>query len=169
MRHIQTLLLFVFIINTSLTAAYGQSEPRSIGPSGYPLPRFMSLDDEINNMRTGPSTDYPIDWIYQKAGYPLKVIAEYDNWFKIIDVDGTTGWIARVLLGFNRRGIIINDAQKLIKSPDEPGRVTVIAEQDVVGTILRCENNWCEMEVGGFTGWIESKNIWGVLDQENFD
>jgi len=165
----QKLLLLVVFINTCSAVAHAQNQPRTTGASGYPLPRFMSLDDEINNMRTGPSVDYPIDWIYQKAGYPLKVIAEYDNWFKVIDVDGTTGWISRVLLGFKRRGLIINGTQNLVKSPDDPDRVTVIAEQDVLGNLLQCENNWCEMEIGGFTGWIESKNIWGVLDQETFD
>ncbi len=140
-----------------------------MGASGYPLPRFMSLDDDVTNMRTGPGLEYPIDWIYMKEDYPLKVIAEYGNWFKVIDIDGSTGWILRHLLSLKRTAIITNGPQRLVKSPEEPNAVTVIAEQDVLGTVLSCANDWCEMEVGGLNGWIESKNLWGALDQEAFD
>ena len=166
---ISRFILSILIISSIASSAYSQTaEQRTTGASGYPLPRFMSLDDDITNMRTGPGLEYPIDWIYQKEDYPLKVIAEFDNWFKVIDQDGTTGWILRHLLSLNRRGIIINGPQKLIKSPEE-NIVTVIAEQDVLGAIIQCKNNWCEMEVGGFTGWIKSENVWGTLELEEFD
>lgn len=167
MKILQKSLLLIIMINAFVLCAYSQTQ--TMGASGYPLPRFMSLDDNITNMRTGPGLEYPIDWIYQKQDYPLKVIAEYGNWFKIIDIDGSTGWILRALLSLNRRAIIINGTQNLIKSPDEATKVTLTAEQDVLGTIMQCRNNWCEMEIGGFKGWINSENIWGALDQEIFD
>ena len=129
----------------------------------------MSLVDDKTNMRTGPGLEYPIDWIYLKEDYPLKVIAEYGSWRKIVDVDGSTGWIARHLLSLNRTGLIINGSQNLVKSPEERNIIMVTAEQDVLGSIKKCQNNWCEMEVGGFNGWIRNENIWGALDLEAFD
>ncbi len=163
-------LFFISFFITSFSPTFSQTaEQRTTGASGYPLPRFMSLDDDITNMRTGPGLEYPIDWIYQREDYPLKVIAEYGNWFKVIDMDGTTGWILRHLLSLNRSGIIINGTQSLVKSPEDENIMMVIAEQDVVGSILQCQSNWCEMEVGGFTGWIRSENIWGTFDNEVFD
>jgi len=129
----------------------------------------MSLVDDKTNMRTGPGLEYPIDWIYLKEDYPLKVIAEYGNWRKIVDVDDSTGWIARHLLSLNRIGLIINGSQNLVKSPEERNIITVTAEQDVLGSIKQCQNNWCEMDVGGFNGWIRNENIWGALDRETFD
>ena len=166
MKILQKSLLFIILLNACVLSTYSQT---TMGASGYPLPRFMTLDDDITNMRTGPGLEYPIDWIYQKQAYPLKVIAEYGNWFKIIDVDGSTGWISRALLSLNRRAIIINGSQNLVKSPDETTKVTLTAEQDVLGRVLQCRNNWCEMEIGGFIGWIKSENIWGALDEEIFD
>ncbi len=160
-------ILFATLLLTSASFAQ-MAEQTTVGKSGYPLPRFMSLDDEITNMRTGPGTGYPIDWIYQKQDYPLKVIAEYDNWFKVTDMDGTTGWIFRHLLSLKRYGIIVNGEQQLIKSPEDR-KVMAIAEENVLGTILQCSNNWCEMEVGGFTGWLRAENIWGALENESFD
>ncbi len=165
---VRIFLVALCLIGT-INSAFSQSaDQQTLGASGYPLPRFMSLDDDITNMRTGPGLEYPIDWIYQKEDYPLKVIAEYGNWFKVMDMDGSTGWILRHLLSLSRRGIIINGPQKLIKSPSDE-IVTVIAEQNVLGSILQCQNDWCEMDVGGFTGWIRSENVWGTLDQEIFD
>lgn len=159
-----------FIINILLPNAYAETtEKTTMGASGYPLPRFMTLANDTTYMRTGPGREYPIDWIYLKENYPLKVIAEYGYWRKVVDVDQTTGWILRSLLSLSRKALIINGSQKLVKSPNEPNKVTVIAEENVIGNILQCENTWCEMEVGGITGWIKQENIWGTLEQETFD
>lgn len=157
-------LLHLSVAQTQMTAP-----EQVMGASGYPLPRFMSLDDEITNMRTGPGLEYPIDWIYQREDYPLKVIAEYGNWFKVIDIDGSTGWILRHLLSLKRTALVVNGSQELLRSPNERTAIAVIAEQGVQGTLIQCENNWCEMEVGGLKGWIESRNLWGALEQEAFD
>lgn len=165
-KSVLTLCLICLFSNTALAQA---PDKPTVGASGYPLPRFMSLDDDITNMRTGPGLEYPIDWIYQKEDYPLKVIAEYENWFKVIDIDGSSGWILRALLSLNRYGIIINGNQNLVKSPEERNIITVVGEQGVLGSLLRCQDSWCEMEIGGFTGWIRSENIWGTLNKETFD
>ena len=162
------LLCCLILLLSNISWAQAPNKP-TIGASGYPIPRFMSLDDAVTNMRTGPGLEYPIDWIYQKEDYPLLVIAEYANWFKVTDIDGSSGWILRALLSLKRYGIILNNSQKLVKSPKERNIVTVIAEQGVLGSILKCENGWCEMEIGGFNGWIRAENIWGTLDQERPD
>lgn len=161
--------LFIALLFLSAPAFSQTTEKTTLGASGYPLPRFMSLVDDKTNMRTGPGLEYPIDWIYLKEDYPLKVTAEYGSWRKIIDVDGSTGWIARHLLSLNRTGLIINGSQNLVKSPEERNIITVTAEQNVLGGIIQCQNNWCEMEVGGFNGWVRNENIWGALEREAFD
>ncbi len=171
MNNIIRTIIFTLLAQLQISAAPAQmTAPEQVmGASGYPLPRFMTLDDDVTNMRTGPGLEYPIDWIYMKEDYPLKVIAEYGNWFKVMDIDGSTGWILRHLLSLSRSAIIVNGSQELYKSPSDKTGVSVIAEQDVLGSLLQCENNWCEMEVGGLTGWIESRNLWGALEQETFD
>ena len=81
------LITFFGLFSISTASAQMTAPEQVMGASGYPLPRFMSLDDDVTNMRTGPGLEYPIDWIYMKEDYPLKVIAEYGNWFKVIDTD----------------------------------------------------------------------------------
>ncbi|MEH6546060.1 MAG: SH3 domain-containing protein, partial [Sneathiella sp.] len=71
-----------------------------------PLPRFVSLSSNKVNVRTGPGTRYPITWVFVRRGWPVEVIAEYELWRRIRDVDGSTGWVHKGLLS-SRRTLII--------------------------------------------------------------
>src|SRR5690606_27195122 len=75
------------------------------GPSGLPLPRFVSLKSSRVNMRVGPGVNYAVDWMYLKSGLPMEIIQEYDNWRKVRDADGAEGWINQALLSGRRTGI----------------------------------------------------------------
>src|ERR1700751_5997914 len=75
------------------------------GPSGLPLPRFVTLKSKRVNLRVGPSNDYAVAWLYLKAGLPVEIIQEYDNWRQIRDSDGTEGWVSQALLSGNRAAI----------------------------------------------------------------
>jgi len=35
------------------------------GPSGLPLPRFVTLKSKRVNLRIGPGTDYAVSWMYE--------------------------------------------------------------------------------------------------------
>ena len=63
------------------------------GPSGLPLPRFVTLKSKRVNLRIGPSADYAVSWLYLKQGLPVEIIQEYDNWRRVRDADGTEGWV----------------------------------------------------------------------------
>ena len=28
--------------------------------------------------------------------------------------------------------------------------------------LKKCEPNWCRIETGNYSGWIETKNVWGI-------
>ncbi|WDR01998.1 SH3 domain-containing protein [Devosia algicola] len=75
-------------------------------PSGLPLPRFASTRSDPINVRVGPGTKYDVAWIYLKAGIPIEIIAEFDTWRKVRDVDGQTGWIHQNLLSGNRAAYV---------------------------------------------------------------
>ncbi len=75
------------------------------GPSGLPLPRFVTLKSKRVNLRIGPGTDYAASWMYLKAGLPVEIIQEYDNWRQIRDADGTEGWVNQSLLSGSRAAI----------------------------------------------------------------
>ncbi|MFN7051486.1 MAG: SH3 domain-containing protein, partial [Gemmobacter sp.] len=45
-----------------------------------PLPRFVTLKTDEGNARRGPGLSHRIDWVFKRAGMPLRVTAEYENW-----------------------------------------------------------------------------------------
>jgi len=153
-----------------LTGFPGTAKERTVpGKSGYPVPRYVSLAKDTVNVRTGPDGKYPIVWVFKRAGLPVKVIAEYEDWRKIVDSEGASGWIWGPLLSSRRTGLIITEQQTLLTRPNNGGTVAVIAEAGVVGKIRRCEEGWCELNVNGFKGWLKQGGFWGTLEGEILD
>ena len=93
---------FSLAVPNSVTTAEAETK----GPSGLPLPRFVSLKAQRVNMRVGPGRDYKVEWMYTKAGLPLEILQEYDNWRKVRDPEGNEGWILHSLLSGERTAIV---------------------------------------------------------------
>lgn len=143
-----------------------------VGPSGLPLPRFVSLKSGRVNSRIGPGVNYSVDWLYLKSGLPMEIIQEYDNWRRVRDADGSEGWINQSLLS-GRRTAIVAPWQKgkeakvdLLSRPEETGRVVAVVEPGAIGTIRSCDGNWCEVAFGGRAGWISQSQVWGAYPGE---
>lgn len=148
----------------------------NLGPSGLPIPRFVSLKPARVNIRVGPGRDYAVSWLYTRSGLPVEIIQEYDNWRRIRDVDGTEGWVYQSLLAGKRTGIIApwerGKSENLIdlhSSGSDTSRVVARAEAGVIGTIRECTGQWCEVETQGTRGWIKQALIWGAYPDEVFD
>lgn len=131
-----------------------------------PLPRFVSLKSNEINQRVGPGPNYPVEWMYVKAGLPVEVTAEFDNWRKIRDKDGTEGWVHLGMLSSKRHGII-QDAEALIYAAEDiKSRPLVRLEPGVLVEILKCREDWCQIRVLGFKGWIQRSFLWGIYPRE---
>ncbi len=53
------------------------------GPSGLPLPRFVSILGDKVNLRSGPGVRYPVAWVFVRANLPVLVTLEFENWRKV--------------------------------------------------------------------------------------
>ena len=78
--------------------------------SGLPFPRFASLRSDEVNVRTGPGTRYPVDWVFKRKSMPVEIVAEYENWRKIRDWQGASGWVHQSLLTGKRSFLISTKA-----------------------------------------------------------
>ncbi|MEI5680054.1 MULTISPECIES: SH3 domain-containing protein [unclassified Mesorhizobium] len=158
------------LITAGRAAAPGQEITR--GPSGLPLPRFVSLKSGKVNSRIGPGLNYGVDWLYMKPGLPMEIIQEYDTWRRVRDAEGSEGWINQSLLSGRRTAIAApwqrgKDAKiSLMAKPDNEARAVAIIEPGVVGTIKSCNGDWCEMTFDGHTGWINQTQVWGAYPGE---
>ncbi|MBE7183142.1 MAG: hypothetical protein INR68_01895 [Methylobacterium mesophilicum] len=145
------------------------------GPSGLPLPRFVSLRSGKVNSRIGPGVNYPVDWMYLKAGMPMEIIQEYDNWRRIRDADGAEGWVNQGLLSGRRTGITApwqrgKDVQIPVyaSASKDAGKVALV-DPGVVGSIKKCDGTWCEMIFAGREGYVVQSQIWGAYPGESVD
>jgi len=144
--------------------------PAATGPSGLPLPRFVTLKSNHANMRVGPDQGkYPISWTYKQRGLPVEILQEYDNWRRIRDVDGTVGWVNAGLLS-GKRGAIITPKGRglspLYAEPSAQARVVIKAEAGVIARVEECDGVWCELSIDGNHGYIQQTKLWGVYPHE---
>ena len=143
-----------------------------LGPSGLPLPRFVSLKSGRVNSRVGPGLNYSVDWMYMKSGLPMEIVQEYDTWRRVRDADGSEGWINQSLLSGKRTAIVApwqrgeGGRINLLDEPDKDAGVVAIIEPGVIGSIKKCDGQWCEMTFDGHTGWISQSQLWGAYPGE---
>jgi len=53
--------------------------------------------DEVN-LRNGPGLNKLVLFKILKKGYPVKVLEEFESWYKIIDYQKREGWISKTQL-----------------------------------------------------------------------
>jgi SH3-like domain-containing protein len=147
--------------------AQAQEAPqRTLGPSGLPLPRFASVASGEANVRTGPGKEYPIRWVYNRPGLPVRIVQEYDVWRLVEDADGEQGWAHSSLLSTQRTVLVRGGTQALHRKASADARVVLRAEQGVVGELVECGGDWCRVEIADRRGWLPRANLWGVLPGE---
>ncbi|HLQ17820.1 MAG TPA: SH3 domain-containing protein [Tabrizicola sp.] len=134
--------------------------------TNLPLPRFVSLKGSEGNARRGPGLTHRIDWVFTRAGMPLKITAEFENWRRVEDHEGAGGWVHYSLLSGSRSALVTLDMAELHEAPDDGSTVVAQAELGVIGRILECNPAWCRVSLDGTRGWIRKGAIWGVKDDE---
>ena len=135
-----------------------------------PVPRFVTLRANVVNLRTGPGNRYPIEFVYHRKGYPLEVVAEFDQWRKVRDWQGTEGWVhQRMVTG--ARSVVIQGTQRVLRK-DADASAAPVAKLDpgVIAHLLECHDAWCRIEIANgasdVKGWLGRGDIWGVLPGE---
>mgnify|MGYP001111553608 FL=1 len=113
--------------------------------------------------------------MYLKPGLPMEIVQEYDNRRKVRDADGAECWINQSMLSGHRTAIAApwqrgKDAQLILLSePEKNARTVAVIEPGVVGSIKKCNGEWCEMTFAGKSGWLAQSQLWGAYPGEAID
>ncbi len=137
--------------------------------SGLPLPRFASLKSDNVYVRTGPSMDYPIKWIYKKEGLPVEIIQEFDAWRKIKDPNGEVGWAHKILLSGHKTGLVISSDPLMVYDNQDKDRPIVKFEKNIIVKIEECQKLMCRVHFAPYKGWVDKKSLWGVYGSDIFN
>ncbi|MCB1380013.1 MAG: SH3 domain-containing protein [Alphaproteobacteria bacterium] len=155
------------------TTASISAPPRTLGPSGLPVPRFVSLKAEKVNVRRGPSSDHPVAWVFTRKGMPVEIVAEFETWRRIRDSDGEEGWILQNMLSGKRTAVVApwrsGQTVPLHASAQADSGLVAKVGAGVVADVEDCTGDWCEITTNGYDGWIEQAMLWGVYPGERVD
>ncbi|WP_350335805.1 SH3 domain-containing protein [Coralliovum pocilloporae] len=164
--------LGVFVLLAGLFLAdHTYAQQTKVGPSGLPLPRYVSIKSGAANVRIGPSRDHQVSWVFTRPGWPVEVIQEFDNWRRIRDADGAEGWVFHSLLSGARTALVVpwekDTYQEALRS-DAKDDASIVAwmEPKVLVHISECTGKWCYISVQTYDGWIRQDRLWGVYQDE---
>ena len=155
--------------NAEITASIDHA-PIQLGPSGLPVPRFVSLKAEKVNVRTGPSSDHDVAFVYQVKGLPVEIIAEFETWRRIRDSEGTEGWILQNMLAGKRTTLVEpwkkTELTPLYSSADLQSHWLANLAPGAFGEIASCDGQWCDVKINGFRGYVQQEKLWGAYPGE---
>jgi SH3-like domain-containing protein len=141
--------------------------------TGLPLPRFVSLKSDNVNVRRGPGQEYDIAFTFVRAGLPVEITQEFDNWRKIRDSDGAEGWVFHSLLSGNRTALVApwetTGPFPARSEANSSAAVVAYLEPRVIADVEECTGTWCLISVQGYEGWVEQERLWGVYPNEVFE
>lgn len=148
------------------------AEALRTGPSGLPLPRFVSLASSEVNVRVGPSRRHRVKFTFHKRGLPVEIIAEFGNWRRVRDSDGEEGWIHGSLLSGERTALVSPWAEEgtvpLRAEPRATARPVAYLEPLVLASVEGCDGSWCRVSVQRWRGAVPQRLLWGVYPREEF-
>jgi SH3-like domain-containing protein len=156
-------------------SAPGQANELANGSqSGLPLPRFVSLKADRVNVRAGPTKDHEVVWVFTRAGLPVEITAEFENWRRIRDWEGAEGWVYHSLLSGRRSALIAKrkaseELVPLFGSADTDVAIAARLEPGVLGSVKRCNGARCRFVGDKFDGFVAQERLWGVYPGEKID
>lgn len=143
--------------------------------TGLPVPRYVSLKTDRVNLREGPSKEHRTRWVYQRAGLPVEIVAEFETWRRVRDADGSEGWVLHSLLSGRRTALVApwskakGDVFNLRRDADEGSAVVARLEPGVIANVASCAGSWCRISVGDTQGYLRQDRLWGVYPNEKLD
>jgi len=162
------LFLFFYPLSVIATQKDGFKKGTSIQKG-----TFLSIKASEANLRRGPGKMYPIDWVIKRKFYPVQVVQTFQEWYQVIDIDGSKGWISKQMLTKNRHVLFQQPLSTVYKKPlpDAPSVATV--KKGVIAALLNMSEvkgtppqTWCHIKTlsptAAIIGYTNCHNLWGI-------
>ena len=151
-------------------AITGSLAPNALGASGLPVPRFVSLKNDKVNVRKGPSSEHALAFSYQQKGLPVEITAEFENWRRVRDSEGSEGWILQNMLSGKRTALVApgrkGSYMNLMNGPSVESGAEARLASGVVAEIKSCDGSWCRVIASGYDGYVDQNMVWGAYPGE---
>ena len=124
--------------------------------------QFVSLKSSKINMRVGPGDEFPISWVFLRAGLPMMLVAEFQQWRKLRYLDNTEGWIHQNMISGKNNAIVNSDNALLFKRDSESFPIAKVEKGVIVRVLEIRENSWIKVDINKLKGWMKKETLWGV-------
>jgi SH3-like domain-containing protein len=152
-----------------VAVALAAAQP-SVRTIAQPAAEFASLVSDHVELRSTPGADKVITLVFKRAGMPVKVMEERNEWARIQDAEGTGGWVAASLLSRRRTAVVlpaIADATRTLRAAARStSDVLAYLEPGVIVGVVACDGRTCRITTSGVRGFIDQDHLWGVGEGE---
>lgn len=155
-------------VETKAAPAEKLPDPETPEGAAAKLPRFVSLRSDDVNMRVGPGTQYPIEWVYKRRDLPMEIERQFEVWRWVRDADGIQGWVHEATL-MGRRSFIVQKVDATLRADaSDTASAVAILKPGVIGRIRSCKpaSDWCDVQTGSYRGYLRRDQFWGALPGE---
>jgi SH3-like domain-containing protein len=134
-------------------------------PSGYPVPRYVTLKFGKVNARAGPGDDHRLLWVYRTKGLPVQVVAETSEWRRVCDPEGGRAWVHKRVTDGRRAVINLqNRPAALLRKPKSGAEAAAFLNARALASLDRCQKGWCKVKADGASGWVREGTLWGTVE-----
>ena len=158
-----TFMIISFIVSSENALSKTNELKVSINGSGLKIPRMVSLKNSLTYMRSGPGKEFPVKFELKQKGYPLQVVAEFNNWRKVVTFSKISGWVHTQLLSSLRTGLITKTTF-LKRTPSNSSNSLAKLLPNLLINVKKCQKKWCKVEIvkkKKFIGWVQKETVWG--------
>lgn len=156
-------VLILFLAMCGVAQAAAEQKPAPFQP------HYVSQRPDKAYLREGPSYDHKVLWVYQHKGYPLLVTASFDVWRRVMDLDGTVGWMSAQMLTDKRTVLVIGEGRATIRAGGDPAsKVVGLADPGAILSLKACQREACRVSAERVDGWVAKDRVWGVGADEVF-
>jgi SH3-like domain-containing protein len=159
---VRPVALAALVLAISVGVASAAERPT---PSGYPVPRYVTLKFGKVNARAGPGDDHRLLWVYRTKGLPLQVVAETSEWRRVCDPEGGVAWVHKRVTDGRRS--VLNTANRpapLLRRPKAGAEPAAYLNVRAMASLVRCQKGWCKVKADGVAGWSPQGALWGTAD-----
>jgi SH3-like domain-containing protein len=112
--------------------------------------------------------------VVSRAGLPVEIFAESDIWRRVRDSEGAEGWVFHSLLS-GRRTVLVSpwakgqESVRLHDSRSTGSHIVAELQSGVIGDVVECDGEWCELTIDEYSGYVEQGKLWGVYRDEEVE
>ena len=120
---------------------------------------FLSVARDGVNLRSGPATTSEV--LYQlPAGYPLQVLGQEGQWYKVSDYEGDKGYIQTSVVNKTPHVIVKAKECNVRSGPTSKDPVVGKSVRDVIFVKVEQKGDWVKVSHPDLTGWVHKDLVW---------